>query len=173
MAEIKRTKAEREKDYVKEIELYLKGKYQHEIAEIIGVTQQQIAYDLKVIQKRWIKESKASIEQYRLRELGKIDQIEREAWEAWNESKEEFNAKITKVSKVTKDAKTGNIIPSTVDNTNKTEDRNGNPKYLEVIMKCIERRCKMLGIDAPEKHEHTGKDGGPIKTETNPKNSFS
>ena len=38
-------------------------------------------------------------------------------------------------------------------------------------MKCIERRCRMLGIDAPAKVEHTGKDGQPI--EVNNKYNFS
>jgi hypothetical protein len=27
---------------------------------------------------------------------------------------------------------------------------------------CIERRCKILGIDAPMRQEHTGAGGGPI-----------
>jgi hypothetical protein len=27
---------------------------------------------------------------------------------------------------------------------------------------CIERRCKLIGIDAPQKQEVTGKDGGPL-----------
>lgn len=30
------------------------------------------------------------------------------------------------------------------------------PQYLAGIMKCIERRCKILGLDAPVKQEHSG-----------------
>jgi hypothetical protein len=33
------------------------------------------------------------------------------------------------------------------------------------VMSCIEKRCKLLGLDAPAKQEVTGKDGGPIQTE--------
>jgi hypothetical protein len=45
------------------------------------------------------------------------------------------------------------------------EQRDGNPAFLAGVMSCIERRCKLLGLDAPVKSELTGKDGGPIKTE--------
>jgi len=30
------------------------------------------------------------------------------------------------------------------------------------VLKCIERRCKLLGLDAPIRREHSGKDGGPV-----------
>ena len=33
-------------------------------------------------------------------------------------------------------------------------------------IQAIERISKMLGFDAPEKMEHTGKDGKPIATQT-------
>jgi len=161
MAAPKRTKTERERDYLKETELYLKGKYQVEIAEEIGITQQQVGYDLRIIQKRWIKETILNLDQHRIKELGKIDQLEREAWDAWEKSKDESNVKITYAKGLTQD-KEGKLTSSSLDKTNKVEDGNGNPKYLEIVLKCIERRCKMLGIDAPAKVEHSGDGKNPI-----------
>lgn len=38
----------------------------------------------------------------------------------------------------------------------------GDPKAAIAAVRVIERQCKLQGLDAPEKHEHTGKDGGPI-----------
>jgi hypothetical protein len=44
------------------------------------------------------------------------------------------------------------------------EGRDGNPSWLAGVERCVERRCKLLGLDAPEKrrYEHTGEGGGPI-----------
>ena len=39
----------------------------------------------------------------------------------------------------------------------------GNVAAVDRVLKIMERRCKILGIDAPTKQEHTGKDGGPIQ----------
>lgn len=39
------------------------------------------------------------------------------------------------------------------------EARDGDPRFLEGIRKCIQDRCKLLGIQAPERLELTGKGG--------------
>lgn len=39
------------------------------------------------------------------------------------------------------------------------------PKRAEMLIRISERRSRLLGLDAPQRHEVTGKDGGPIKTE--------
>lgn len=166
MAAMKRTKTERERDYLIETEMYLKGKYLAEIAKEIGVSTQQIHYDLKVIQKRWSKQTILNLDEHRIKELGKIDQVERELWAAWELSKEEVKTTtISKAKDITQD-KNGKLTPGGVDKTSRTEDSQGNSKYLELVLKCIERRCKILGIDAPREHRVTGKDGGPIKYST-------
>ena len=41
----------------------------------------------------------------------------------------------------------------------------GNPAYLRGVIDCIDRRCKLLGLDSPQKLEHSGKDGGPIQVD--------
>lgn len=35
----------------------------------------------------------------------------------------------------------------------RVEQRDGNPRWLTVVMQCIERRCKLLGLDAPVRME--------------------
>ena len=41
----------------------------------------------------------------------------------------------------------------------------GDPRFLKIALECVERRCKLLGLDAPEKHQHTGADGRPLVME--------
>jgi hypothetical protein len=43
----------------------------------------------------------------------------------------------------------------------------GDPKAVDSVIKIMDRRAKLLGLDGPSKHEHTGKDGGPIETKVN------
>ena len=43
--------------------------------------------------------------------------------------------------------------------------RDGDPRFLEGIFKCIDKRCKMLGLDAPAKQEISGPNQGPIEVE--------
>ena len=39
------------------------------------------------------------------------------------------------------------------------------PKWLTIRLQCQERRAKVLGLDAAQKLEHSGKDGGPIQVD--------
>ena len=83
MAAPKRTSFEREKDLLEISRLYLTGVTQTDIAARLGVSQQQISYDLKALQKRWLAASLAHVDDAKARELAKIDQLEREYWKAW------------------------------------------------------------------------------------------
>jgi hypothetical protein len=49
----KRNPIRREKDYELIADLYLRGHKQSEISAQLHITQQQVSYDLKVLQKRW------------------------------------------------------------------------------------------------------------------------
>jgi len=159
----KRTKLEIKRDRVKIAELYIKGVYQSIIAEDLGLDQSQISYDLKQIQKEWVKNTTLNLDDYKGKELAKIDQVERMAWEGYDRSLRELKSKIIKSKDIAKDAKTGKISADNTDQTIKTENRNGDPRFLEIIMKCIDRRCKLMGLDEPQKHEIAGKDGGSIQ----------
>ena len=41
----------------------------------------------------------------------------------------------------------------------------GDPRFLAGVQWCIERRCKIIGIDAPTKSELTGAGGKPLTVE--------
>lgn len=42
--------------------------------------------------------------------------------------------------------------------------RRGEAQAIDRVLKIMERRARMLGLDAPERRELTGKDGGPIRS---------
>jgi transposase len=160
MAARKRTPFQREEDLVQITRLYLQGRTQRDIAEAVGVSQGQVNHDLKLIQTRWRESSIMDMNEAKQRELARLDELEREYWAAWEQSKNERTRARQESDGKSKDGK-----PNVVRATMEREQRDGNPAFLAGVMSCIERRCKLLGLDAPAKAELTGKDGGPIKTE--------
>jgi hypothetical protein len=123
--------------------LYVQGKTQSAIAEIISaqykfsISQQQIAKDLGVIRRRWRESSVRDFDAVKSEQLAKLDHMESEAWEAWNKSKG--------VSKTITQKRGG---AAGIETTTKIETLTGNPAYLNIIDRCIERRCRLLGLDA-------------------------
>jgi predicted XRE-type DNA-binding protein len=160
MAARKRTPFQREEDLVQITRLYLQGRTQRDIAEVVGVSQGQVNHDLKLIQQRWRESSIVDMNEAKQKELAHIDEVRREYWSAWERSKSERTKARQESDGKSKDGK-----PNVVRATMEREQRDGNPAFLAGVMSCIERRCKLLGLDAPVKSELTGKDGGPIKTE--------
>jgi predicted transcriptional regulator len=138
--QVQRSKLERERDLLKTAELYLQGKTQCEIAGVLGVSQPTISKDLKELQKRWLEKSVKAIDERKAEELAKIDQLERTHWEAWVKSCE-YRTMVTDV----KGKKIKILVPQ--DQSNPM----GDTKYLAGVQWCIDRRCKILGVDAPQK----------------------
>lgn len=145
MAGPKRTPTQRENDLQRIAALYLRGKRQADIAQELGIAQQQVSYDLKEIHKRWRESTLIDINEAKQRELARIDELEIEYWDAWRRSCEE------KTKTRTEKAATGATKASVEKDT-----MLGNPAYLAGVQWCIERRCKIFGIDAPDKTEHSG-----------------
>lgn len=158
MAAPKHNKTEREAHLQRVASLYLQGWYQTEIAAELKITQQQVSYDLKVIRERWKKATIENYNEYIFRELERIDLLEREYWTAWQNSKEER----MKARQEMGDKKGPDGRPLVTKASMEREQRDGNPSFLAGIERCIEMRCKLLGLNAPEKREITGKDGGNI-----------
>ena len=84
------TKEARAKRYSIVADLYLKGWYQSDIAAKVGVTQQQISNDLKVIYRLWKQSAIQDFNTLKERELIKIDNMERTYWEAWQKSIQKY-----------------------------------------------------------------------------------
>lgn len=119
MAAKTRTKIQIEDDRRQIAGLYLRGKQQQAIADELGMTRQMVGYDLKAIQKRWREDTSRDLDADKIRELAKLDELERTYWKAWE------------------DSSMGN--------------RQGHPAFLRGVLDCVDRRCKLLGLDAPAK----------------------
>jgi len=163
----KRSKLEKKRDRARIADMYLDGMEQTEIAEKFGLAQSQISYDLKKIQEEWLHNTTMNLDAHKAEEVAKTLQTERMYRDIYRKSLNDFKAQTATLHAERpgdkKEKTKEKSLP--VIQVIHTENRNGDPRALDGILKCIERRCKLLGLDAPQKQEHTGKEGGPIMVE--------
>lgn len=124
-------------------EWYLQGYNGVAIAEKLGVSANTVYNDLKRLGEAVREKATINMELARDHELAKLDRVEQEAWEAWRRS-----ARPQRSTTTTK-PKNGKVVMASVTD----RDNPGEPRFLEIIQKCIEARRKLLGLDAPERNE--------------------
>lgn len=133
---------EREAHLAKVSELYCKGMLQMDIAHQLGVVPSQIMYDMKILMARWKESQIQNIDERKIAELTRIDQLELTYWDGW--------ARSLKDKRVTMLAKDKGQWPQTHTSIKK-ERRDGSATFLQGVQWCIEQRCKILGLYAPSK----------------------
>jgi len=133
--------------------LYLQGKGQAEIAHELNLAQATISRDLESIQTAWRQSSIRDFDAQRDLEIAKLNQVEKEAWAAWERSQQP--------------ALTADVIGAAGSQTAKRTLRHqcGNPRFLELALRCNEERRKLLGLDAPLKIAPVTPDGRPLTIE--------
>lgn len=139
-----RSKSQIARDRKKIANLYLKGTYQYDIADELKISQSTVSRDLKALQKDWQKSSLIDIDKKKAEELAKVDRLEIEYWEGWHESQKDAE---TVREESSRQGKKKTVI---------SKGQAGDPRFLAGIQSCINKRCELLGLDAPKKLEHSG-----------------
>ena len=153
----KRTVEQREADKRFCADLFVKGYTYRDIAKKLNehnlenglsyeVTYKTVFMDINQVLIEWKKERFDEIDKYIQLELKKLDKMEVELWDAWDKSKS--GKRKTKI--VGGEIKNGAISGGSLDNR-QLEDTNGDPRYLDLLLKVQERRAKLLGYNAPVK----------------------
>jgi hypothetical protein len=124
---------------------YLQGEYQTTIAKDLGVDTATISRDLAAIRAAWLASTIRDFDAAKAEELAKIDAVEREYWQAWERSKKDKEVATQETDGL--DAQTRK--PKIKKVTLRKEGQSGNPAYLVGVLACIDKRCKILGLDAP------------------------
>lgn len=144
----KRSPSQEARDKRKIAKLYLEGHTQFVIAEKCKLSQGMISNILASLRKEWQESSLLDMDERKLIELNKIDKLEVEYWAAWKRSRR--NA-VTVVEKELGFDTIGGEVVSKNEITTHTKGQVGDKKFLDGVEWCIERRCKIFGIDAPKK----------------------
>ncbi|MBC7855847.1 MAG: hypothetical protein IAF94_20660 [Pirellulaceae bacterium] len=135
-------------------ELRLQGWSQSAIADELQIRQATISGDLKTVERSWRESAIRDFDAAREHELQRIGMIERNAWEGWKRSCQPLQS-----ATVDGPAADSQKAKRTVKN------QSGQARFLEVVMQCIEKRTKLLGLDAPVKVTPTTADGQPLSKE--------
>lgn len=144
-----RTDFQREYDYLRIANLYLRGHTQFEIGQVVGVHQTQISQDLKILHTRWLKSGLRDFDELKGEQLAKLDKLETEYWEGWERSKGDEVSVEAEIEKG--DPAPSNVRSHLTRGKKQIKNRDGNPVFLNGVLKCVERRCAILGLDAPLK----------------------
>ena len=121
--------------------LALLGQSTEAIAAKLGAPWQTIGQDLELIHGEWRASAEQAQEALTAQELARLDHLEREYWAAWDRSI------------------AAHSLPAEAQEANdgkrraNPKDPLGDPRYLDGVEWCIERRCKLLGLDAGKKIE--------------------
>jgi len=121
------------------------------IAAALDVSQMTISRDIKVLISRWQESALMDVDEAKAHELARINRLELEYWEAWEVSKRDKESTLAE-----------KIDDKTVTRTKaqqRKEGQVGNPSFLGGVQWCIDRRCKLLGLDAPTKIAPTDPSG--------------
>lgn len=111
-------------------------------AKDLGVSATTIAKDRKWLLMVWRMSVEADIVETVSRECAKLDQIESELWEAWEASKiDEVMA--TEETYTKKDGADSQAACHRTRTTNRVPD----VKIMDAILRCMERRARLLGLD--------------------------
>jgi len=144
----RRTPAQIEWDRTVAFGLRLRGKTQTEIAAELGVSQQAVSRDLAAVQRDYERRHQEERDHLRAAELARLDVAEAAAWREWDRSREDAVETTSKLVQAGANAAGEGGTPR-VETGETRKGRLGDPRYLEIVIRCDERRSKLLGLDAP------------------------
>lgn len=128
-------------------DMYLKGLKQWEISKELKISPASVSRAVILLQHEWRTERIENINELKVRELERVDVLERSYWEAWVSSKKD------KVRKNTRSI--SGPLGTTEEEGETKECQYGDPRFLQGIQWCIDKRCEILGIDNASKNEST------------------
>lgn len=132
-----RTKEKRECDLKRIAQLRFAGKLQSEIAEELGLSQPIISRDLKELRRRWMKESAKTVDAMIGEEIANYMKLQ-------SIYVQDYQRSVTPIKD--DEGRVVGFLP-------------GDPRYLQGVERCIDKRCELLAIKPPAKIAPTTPDG--------------
>jgi hypothetical protein len=149
---------------------YLKGEWMGDIATSMGVSIATVSRDISWMVKAWTKDAIADIDKKKGIELSKIDQLEITYWDAWKRSQQPIETVVQEGIGIVPAAPARPAGPPTqalpaapaslatkMRQTIKTEQQVGSAVFLAGVQWCIEKRCEIIGLNAPKNVDLTSK----------------
>jgi hypothetical protein len=125
--------------------LYLSRRPIAQIAAELGVARATIHRDLVKIRKAWMKEAVTDLARRKAEEWQRLDNLECTAFSAWERSLLPIEKRRRQVTRG-RAKKDGASLPELTREETRLEDQHGDPRYLEIIYKCVAKLCELLGL---------------------------
>ena len=136
-----RSPAEREQHLSRVSDGIADGKTVRQQAEELDRTPSAISTDRRILRMRWAEQNAENITAEKFDQLEKLNRIEEEAWAAWDRS---IGETVKQTRRITQQH--GERVQTVSEETSTLA---GDPRYLEQINKAVQRRCQILGLNAP------------------------
>lgn len=152
---------QREADLALTARYYLRGYGLKEIAERLSkerpyqISLKTIGRDLQELHNRWLNSSLVDINAAKQQELERLRLLEEAYWQAWERSTAPMTESETE-SVVDTQGVEGQRNYTRDRTKTKQLQRDGSAQYLQGIERCIEMRCKILGLNAPKQINFKG-----------------
>src|SRR5512139_2951803 len=153
-----RTEVEVEQDLPYVAQLYVRGIPMREIGQAleqryngeVRVGTHLVEDDVVRIRQMWINSTLVEFNERKAIELAHLDQLESAYWKAWEDSC--LNSTVKETTSGTEQVVIGGQTHDLKTESNKevVTGRDGNAMFLQGVERCIEKRCKILGLFSPE-----------------------
>lgn len=135
-------------------ELYKQGHSVRVIAsKIRGIEKSTVQKMLKQLEKEWMKEAEEDFAKFRAFLLAKLRMVQVNAWKMfakscrnYKEDSETRNYSMQKVEGLPGEDKGKELLLNSTSEHVQASVVHGNPKYLSIILDCIEKEAKLLGV---------------------------
>lgn len=117
--------------------------------------------EVRCITDEYKKRNDDLLDRHRQRQLMRLDAQEQEAWRAWEKSKED--AIVKQGERITGQQGQNGAGTGREKSLVRQAGRVGNAEFLRVMLSIAERRCKLLGLDAPSKNVLMNPDGSAVQ----------
>lgn len=134
------TKEQREDMRTRVAALRLQGFSFKDIAAQLNISASTAYEEYKVVEHRWRIASYHAINALKSRELARLDVVEDEAWAAWRRSQQD-------TTEMTQDYTGSGETRVLMGTKAKRVGRDGDARFLKIVVDCIDRRIKILGLE--------------------------
>lgn len=134
------TKEEREDIRTRTAAMRLQGYSFRDIADKLKISPSTAYEEYKVVEHRWRVTAFHAINELKSRELARLDVIESEAWDAWRRSQQD-------ATELTQDYSGSGDARTLMGTKAKKTGRDGDARFLKIVVDCIDRRIKILGLE--------------------------
>lgn len=143
-------------------EQHLKGRTASAIAHDLAISVATVGRDLRALRQQWREARTAAMESARDLELARLALLESESWDGWERSQQLLVSE--KMSKAEDEQraepsdekkKSRSLSPAKKRAERGTRSQHGDPRYLMLIMKCIERRSRLLCAEKDDEQQAT------------------